>query len=103
LRLGVAKRGEKTRSVPGGAGGDLLALEEHQVRPPELREMIGDGTPGDPSTDDDRAGMAREGLLGHRACSLRCPAAFVNADLRGAIRCCDPDGRVPARGARTCP
>jgi len=39
-----------------GAGGELLALDQHDVAPTELRQVIGNGTTDDAAADDDDAG-----------------------------------------------
>ena len=49
--------------VPGRAGGELLALQQHHVGPAELSQVVGDGTAGDASTNNDDAGMG--GQIGH--------------------------------------
>ena len=42
--------------VPGGAGGELLALQQHHVCPAERGQVVGDGAAGDAAADDDDTG-----------------------------------------------
>ncbi len=55
LRLRVAQRGQQSRGVPGGSRGELRALEEHDVAPAELGEVIGDRAADHAATDDHHA------------------------------------------------
>ena len=52
---------DQPRRVPGGAGGERLALQQHDVGPAELSEMIGDRAACDPAADDDGAGVGGKG------------------------------------------
>jgi len=60
LRLGIAQRGEQAGRVPGGAASELLALQQHDVGPAELGEVIGNGTANDAAANDDDAGVGRK-------------------------------------------
>ena len=52
----LAQLTDEPRRMPGGAAGELLALDEHDVAPAELRQVIGDGAADDAAADDDDAG-----------------------------------------------
>ncbi len=52
-----AQLADQAGGVPGGAGGELLALQKHDVGPAELGQMIGDRAAGNPAADDDGAGF----------------------------------------------
>ena len=54
-----AQLADQSRRMPGRAGGELLALKQHDVGPAELGQMIGDGAAGDAATDDDGPGLGR--------------------------------------------
>ena len=43
--------------VPGGARGEFIALEKNHVFPPQLGEMIEDGTADETASNDDRLCM----------------------------------------------
>ena len=47
---------DETCGMPGGARGELLALEYDDVLPAAQRQMIGEATPDNPATDDDNLG-----------------------------------------------
>ena len=66
-RVGVARpRGAyESRRVPARAGSELPALEEDDVRPSELREVIGDAGAGH-ATADDHCARALGQCLAHR-------------------------------------
>ncbi len=51
--LGRAARDHLSRRVPGGARGELLALQEHDVGRTEEREVVGDRRTDHAATDDD--------------------------------------------------
>jgi hypothetical protein len=51
---------DQPRRVPGGAGRELSLLEQQDVGPPELREVVGDARPDHPAADDDDPGTAGE-------------------------------------------
>src|SRR5256885_13174894 len=40
-----AQLAHEARRMPGGAAGEVAALEKHDVAPPELRQMIRDAAP----------------------------------------------------------
>ena len=77
---GRAQLADQPGGVPGGAGGQLLALQQHHVAPAELGQMIGDRAADHAAADDHGLRLARQILghhmtsPGHRACSLRPPA-----------------------------
>src|SRR5690606_12038567 len=54
--LRAAQLADKPRRMPGGAAGKLLALKQHDIRPAEFRQMVGDRAAGNAAADDDRAG-----------------------------------------------
>ena len=51
--LGRAARDHLTRRVPGGARGELLALQQHDVGRTQEREVVGDRRTDHAATDDD--------------------------------------------------
>ncbi len=59
---GGAEAGHQAGGVPGGAGGEPVALEEDDVGPARVREVVGDRAADDASADDHDAGT-----LGHLA------------------------------------
>ena len=63
-----AQLADQPGGVPGRAGGELLALEQHDVGPAELGQMIGDRAAGNAAADDDRAGLGRKS--GHADAAL---------------------------------
>ena len=44
--------------MPGGAAGELALLEQHDVAPAELGEVVGDARADDAAADDDDFGVA---------------------------------------------
>jgi hypothetical protein len=52
------QRGDAARRMPGGARGQLVLVEQHQVRPADLRQMIQHRDADDAPSDDDSAGDA---------------------------------------------
>ena len=68
LRRGLGGRAEghhEPRRVPGGARGEAIALEEDDVLPAHVAEVIGDGAADDAATDDDDAGALGKDRCGH--------------------------------------
>ena len=61
LGLGVAQRRQQSGGVPGRPAGELLALEQHDVAPAELGEVIGDRAADDAAADDDDTGAGGQG------------------------------------------
>ena len=57
--------------MPRGARGQLLSLEENDVLPAELGEMVGNRRTRHATTDDDGAGLARKVLHGPGSFSER--------------------------------
>lgn len=51
--------------VPGGAAGQPVALEQQDVVPAPVREVIGDGTADGAAADDHDPGACGQGLRGH--------------------------------------
>ena len=49
----VAQLRQEPGRMPRSAPGKLLALEEHDVRPAQLGEMVRDAAPDDAATDND--------------------------------------------------
>jgi hypothetical protein len=62
LRRGAEGANQPSR-VPGRPGGELGALQDHDLHP-EVREVVGDGRADDASADDDGAGVLGNGLRG---------------------------------------
>ena len=56
-RARAAQTADEPGGVPGRAARELLALEQDDVAPAELDEVIGDAAAGDAATDDDDAGL----------------------------------------------
>ena len=52
--LAAPELSDQPGRVPGRAAGQLPPLQQDDVRPPRLREMIGDGAARDAAPDDDR-------------------------------------------------
>ena len=50
---------DQSGSVPGGAAGELLALEQDDVGDADLRQVIGDRAAGDAAPDDDDVRVPR--------------------------------------------
>jgi hypothetical protein len=64
-----AKLPDEARRVPGGAAGQLLALEKDDVFPAELDEVIGNAAADDPSPNDDYLGSRGNLLRLRHTCS----------------------------------
>src|SRR5262249_37058874 len=60
---GVGHGPHQAGGVPGGAAGELLALEQQHVLPAELGQVIGERAADDAAADDDDLGVGGE--LGH--------------------------------------
>jgi len=60
-----AELADEARRMPRGAAGEVATLEEHDVAPPELRQVIRDAASDDPASDDDGA-RVRRNRAGHR-------------------------------------
>src|SRR6266446_6723321 len=56
-RARAAEAADEPGGVPGRAARELLALEQNDVTPAELDQVIGDAAAGDAATDDDDAGL----------------------------------------------
>ena len=50
-----AELADEARGVEGRAARELVAVEQHDVAPAQLREVVGDRRPADPSADDHAA------------------------------------------------
>ena len=61
--LRAAQLADQAGGMPGRAGGQLLALQQHDVGPAELGQVIGDRAAGDAAADDDGAGLWRGGRV----------------------------------------
>ena len=59
-----AERDHQPRRVPGGAGGELVALDQHRVGPSEVSQVVGDRRADHPAPDDHDPGPRRQ--LHHR-------------------------------------
>ncbi len=57
---GRPEAGHQARGVPGGAGGEPVALEQEHVGPAGVGEVVGDGAADDAAADDDDAGTVGE-------------------------------------------
>ena len=62
LGVGVAgpRGADEPRRVPARAGGELPALQKHDVGPSELRQVVGDARASDPASDDHCARAFRQ-------------------------------------------
>ena len=49
------RRGDQPGGVPGGACGEFMLLEQHDVGPAQVRQVVGDAAAGHAATDDHRA------------------------------------------------
>ena len=59
-RLGGRAEGDhEPGGVPGGAGGEAVALEEHDVLPAHVGQVVGDRAADDAAADDDDARVLR--------------------------------------------
>ena len=58
------KLADQARGVPGGARGQLLALQQHDIGPTHLGEVIGDRAARDATADNDRAGFGGDAHWG---------------------------------------
>ena len=63
--LGGAQLADEAGGVPGRAGGDVATLQQEDVAPAELRQVIGHAAAGDTSADHHHPRMGRKGA-GHR-------------------------------------
>ena len=63
--VGVTIQGvEAARRVPGGAGGELLTLQQHDVLPARLSQVVKHAAADDAAADYDNSGMGlHEGFL----------------------------------------
>ena len=68
-----AELADQPGRMPGGAAGELLALQEDHIGPAQLGEVVGERASRDATADDDGAGMGRK--VSH----LVSPAASVGA------------------------
>ena len=81
LGMGVAvpRGADESRRMPARAGGELPAFEEHDVRPTEPCEVIGDARSGHAAADDHRARAFRQCLAHPSLLSGTAPAGRVRA------------------------
>ena len=121
--VGVAvERVHAARRVPGGTGGVLGTLEEHDVGPAQLGEVVQDGGADDATADDDDLGVGLHDcafsiliarwseVLGWDRCQGRPPRSRHRQggpSSRRASRwscsrraCCGTDAVVPRNGER---
>src|SRR3546814_20181704 len=59
---------DQAGGMEGGAGGQLVALDEDRVGPAPLAAMVGRGTADDAAADDHRPRRGRELKTGRAAC-----------------------------------
>ena len=78
-----AELADEPGRVPRGAAGDVATLEEHDVAPAELRQVIRDAAAGDPAADHDDTRVGRRGTHA----SLR-PALFTRRIAAASTRRC---------------
>ncbi len=86
--VGHPGRGDQPGGVPGGPGGELVLLDQHDVGPAEVGQVVGDAAAGHPAADDDGPRPARQARvcprLGHRALALA-PWLRSNLDHGSAV------------------
>ena len=58
--VGGAQLADQAGSVPGGAGGEAFALQQQDVGPAELGEVVGDRAADHPTADDHHPGLPRQ-------------------------------------------
>lgn len=51
--------------MPGGAGRELVPLEQHDIRAAHVRQVVRDGAANDAAADDDDAGALGESRSAH--------------------------------------
>ncbi len=91
--LRAAQLPDQPRRVPGRAGGQLLALQQHDVGPAELGEVIGDRTAGDAAADDD--GPRPGGNGGAHASSPEGSCPLATSASRSAAMWSGPTSQQP--------
>ena len=95
--------------MPGGAGGELVLLEQQHVADAATHEVVGDGTADDASADNDHCGSVgdravrrcalRQGLIRHEVC-LRLSQAVRGSGPRSSERRSDAScGSCPRRSS----
>src|SRR5579871_4985890 len=63
------------RGMPGGARGELAFLDEQQILPADLRQVVKDARPDHAATDDHRSGGSPHALLSpQKSARLACGA-----------------------------
>ena len=70
--VGGPQLADETGRMPGGAAGELLAFQQHDIGDPAQREVIRDAATDDPTADDDDACVA--GQIGHEGLRRQSPA-----------------------------
>ena len=88
--LRAAQLADQPGGMPCRARGQLLALQEHDVGPAELGQMIGDRAAGDAAADDDGARLGRQVVL--LSCGLLGVGGGEAAQAVGGL----PQHRLPA-------
>ncbi len=112
--VGHAGRGDQPGRVPGGACGEGVPLEQHDVGPPEVGQVVRDAAADDAAADDDDAGTIGHGGSAHGyrtiadrrgVCRRRAGAALLTSHrsdggfrvplgcTKPSIRRSSPDGR----------
>ena len=86
LRVGVAVPGgaDEPRRVPARAGRELLSLEEDDIRPSQLCEVIGNARAGHAAADDNRARTLRQCLVHRRLPRIVLPCTVIRLRHSGA-------------------
>ena len=95
-RVGQVEQRQQPRRMPGRARGQLAPLDEHDVRPALLRQVIEGGDADDASADDHRAGVGFHGT--HRITGWWFPRVPIIAASGGHGR--SPRRRRGRRGGR---
>ena len=65
--IGRAKTPDQTGGVPGGAAGQLVLLEQHDILPAEFRKVISDTAANNATADDDDLGFFGRSAVHNRS------------------------------------
>ena len=84
---GGAQLSDQPGRVPGGAAGEALALDQHDVALAQQRQMIGDRGADDAAAHDDDFGLRGQGLRHWRGFPLTAPDAEAEyCRCKGRVR-----------------